>query len=156
MRRLALAAIAAALPLSVVACGDDDKPAGSSSAAFCKLYTEADTAAESPSDKTPEKIKEWFSSLSKKIGDMVRNAPAELKAEAQKLADFTKTNGDIMAKVNYDPTKVSEADKSLIEKAKAEFSAAGDKIKAWATTNCKTTGTTTAGSPSTVKVSTTS
>ena len=83
--RLAPIAIALLLPIAAVGCGDDNSPASTDKAAFCKTTAEIDAATadiHSQADAVAA-----FTKVKPKIDQAVDQAPDAVKADTRVMAD---------------------------------------------------------------------
>ena len=93
----------------------------------------------------PDQAKQLFTQLNDALDKLVADAPKEIKADVQTVADAFKKLNDVMAKFNYDFTKIAtdpSAAQELSQFATGGVEQAGQRVTAYFAQVCGVSDTT--------------
>jgi len=135
---LALTAVAV---LGTAACGSSDNSSSSGGTDFCTSARAFDAAT--AGDSLSNLDEATFTKLSGMLSDLQAKAPAEIKSDLKTFADGVTNVKAILAKYDYDPTKIAAAaasDPDLQNKIQAlsdeRYTAAGERLNKFLDEKC--------------------
>jgi hypothetical protein len=128
----------------------DTNFSGKGSSKICSDATKfqkdfADIGGSLTGASTPDQAKQIFTQLNDALDKLAGDAPKEIKADVQTIADAFKKLNDVMAKFDYDFTKLATdptAAQELTQFASGDVEAAGQRVTAYFAQVCGITDTT--------------
>ena len=149
-RRILVVAVVAAIGLA--SCGGSKSESGESStsdtnlvatadtvdvaaaqAAFCKMALDNQGGADIADDDDPTKIAEKLSTNADTLAELASNAPSNLKADAEAVADGARKMADA---ISADPT-LDKFNTLIAEFATSDANAASQRVQTWVKDNCE-------------------
>ena len=135
MKRLLLVLSLAALALS--ACGGGGGGASGGSAAFCELARQYEEDFEDTgSATTPAQVKTQFEELMAAVERLVDEAPEAIAEDTELVGTEFEKYVDLLAKYDYDFSKVPEEEAAEIDIDDPDVTAASNRIESYFETEC--------------------
>jgi hypothetical protein len=111
---------------------------GKGSGDFCELAKKyEEDFADTGDASTQEEVKKQYTDLTAAIDKLVSKAPSEIKADASKVNDKFKEVNTLLAKYDYDFSKIPQDEAEKISIDDPEIQSASDRIESYFEKVCK-------------------